>query len=189
MKRKIKKYSKPKRPFDKERIEEEAEIKKKFGLKNKKEIWKADSKVKSFREKAKKLIPASKEEQEALFNRLKKMGFEVNSIADVLSMDKKDLLERRLQSILVKKNLATTSKGARQLITHKKVLVDGRVVNIPSYLVPLDLEDKIVVKKKVKKVPEKKEVKEKPEEDKDKSQDTEKGDTEKDQTKNEGEEK
>ena len=41
MKRKHKTYSKPKRPFDKMRIEEEAGIMKEFGLKNKREIWKA----------------------------------------------------------------------------------------------------------------------------------------------------
>ena len=39
MKRKHKLYSRPKRPFDKQRIDEEAKIKEEFGLKNKKEIW------------------------------------------------------------------------------------------------------------------------------------------------------
>ena len=71
MKRKHKTYSRPKRPFDKERLEEEAKIKKEFGLKNKKEIWKAEAKIKSIREKAKKLISAEKEDQGALFKRLK----------------------------------------------------------------------------------------------------------------------
>ena len=56
MKRKHKKYSRPKRPFDKSRIDEEAQIIKDFGLKNKREIWKAEAKVKVMREKAKKLI-------------------------------------------------------------------------------------------------------------------------------------
>jgi len=151
MKRKHKTYSKPKRPFDKTRIEEEAVIKKDYGLKNKKEIWKADSKIKSIREKAKKLIGADEEEQKALFERLKKIGLNVNSISDVLSLDKKDYLDRKLQTILVKKKLATTPKSARQLITHKKVLVDGKVVNSPSYIVPVQLENKIVLKEKSKK--------------------------------------
>lgn len=150
MKRKHKTYSRPKRPFDKTRIEEEAIIKKDYGLKNKKEIWKADSKIKSIREKAKKLIGADEAEQKALFERLKKIGLDVNSISDVLSLDKKDYLDRRLQTILIKKKLATTPKSARQLITHKKVLVDGNVVNSPSFVVPVQLEDKIVLKKKLK---------------------------------------
>ncbi len=146
MKRKHKKYSRPKRPFDKSRIEEEAELKKTFGLKNKKEIWMANAKINSMREKAKKLIPASSEEQNAFFERLKKVGLNVSSIADVLSLDTKDYLNRRLQTILVNKKMATTSKSARQLITHKKVVVDGSVVNKPSYIVPIELENKIVLK-------------------------------------------
>ncbi|MFC1710696.1 30S ribosomal protein S4 [Nanoarchaeota archaeon] len=143
MKRKHKRYSKPKRPFDKIRIDEEAKIKKEFGLKNKKEIWKADSRIKSIREKAKKLISAEPEEQKALFVRLKKTGLEVNSIADVLALTKEDYMNRRLQTIVAKKRIATTLKGARQLINHKKVLVDGKVVNTPSYIVSIELENKI----------------------------------------------
>jgi len=151
MKKKHKTYSKPKRPFDKERIDEEAKIKKDFGLKNKKEIWKAEAKINSIREKAKKLIPADIKEQKALFNRLKKIGLEVNSIADILLLNKEDYLKRRLQTVVVNKKLATTPKTARQLITHKKVLVDKNVVNSPSYIVPVELENKITLKNKKKK--------------------------------------
>ena len=155
MKRKHKSYSRPKRPFDKVRLDEEKEIKKEFGLKNKREIWKTDARIKTIREKAKRLISAGKDQQELLFNKLKKIGLEVGSIADVLGLDKKDYLARRLQTILVKKKLTTTSKSARQLITHKKVLVNGKVIDSPSYIVPVELEDKISLKpKKVKKIEE-----------------------------------
>jgi len=147
MKRQHKTYSKPKRPFDKVRIDEEAEIKKEFGLKNKREIWKADARVKEIREKAKKLISASEEDKQAFFGRLNKIGLKVKSISDVLSLDKKDYMRRRLQTILVDKKFTTTSKSARQLITHKKVLIDGEINNSPSYIVPTDLENKITLKK------------------------------------------
>jgi small subunit ribosomal protein S4 len=147
MKRKHKKYSRPKRPFEKTRIEEEAKIKEDFGLKNKKEIWKAEEKIKVIREGAKKLISASEEEQKKLFERLKKIGLKVNSIADVLSLTKEDYLGRRLQTIVVRKKFASTPKGARQLITHKKILIDGKVVDSPSYIVPIKIEEKISVKK------------------------------------------
>jgi len=152
MKRKHKAYSKPKRPFDKVRIDEEVIIKKEFGLKNKREIWKAEAKIKSIREKAKKLISADEVEQKALFMRLQKIGLKVNSIADVLGLDKTDYLKRRLQTILVTKKFANTSRGARQLISHKKVLVNGKVVDSPSYVVPVELESKITLKTKKKKV-------------------------------------
>jgi small subunit ribosomal protein S4 len=146
MKRKHKLYSRPRRPFDKARIEEEAKIKEEFGLKNKKEIWKADARIKEIREKAKKLIPANQEDQKKLFTKLKKMGFDVNSIGDVLSLDKKDYLKRRLQTVLVNKKIARTPKAARQLITHRKVLINGKATDSPSYLVPIELENKITVK-------------------------------------------
>jgi len=151
MKRKHKNYSRPKRPFDKARIDEEVVIKKEFGLKNKKEIWKADAKIRSMRDKAKKLITASIEEQEALYTRLQKIGIKVESIADILGLDKTDYLNRRLQTIVTKKGIATTVKTARQMITHKRILVDSRVIDIPSYIVPVELENKITLKKIIKK--------------------------------------
>lgn len=150
--RKFKKtYSKPRRAFDKTRIEEEAAIKKEYGLKNKKEIWKAEAKIKSIREKAKKLISADEKEQEALFEGLRKIGLEVNTIADVLALETKNYLERRLQTLVMKKNISTTIKGARQLINHKKILVNKKIVNIPSYIVPKELEEKIELKPEKKK--------------------------------------
>ncbi len=152
MKRKRKTYSKPKRPFDKVRIDEEAKIKKDFGLKNKREIWKAEAKVNLIRKRAKNLILSGPQEQQAFFNKLNKIGIKVNSIADVLSLDKQHYLNRRLQTVLVTKKMATTSKSARQLITHKKVLINGRVLDSPSYIVPVDLENKISLKEsKIKK--------------------------------------
>lgn len=146
MKRKHKRYSRPKRPFDKARIEEEAKIKEEYGLKNKIEIWKADSQTRVIREKAKKLISSSPEQQKAFFEKLKKEGLKSNSISDILSLEKSDLLNRRLQTLVFKKRLAQSPKHARQMIVHKKILVDGRAVNSPSFLVPLELEEKISVR-------------------------------------------
>jgi len=145
MKRKHKTYEKPRRPFDKARIDEEAQIKKEFGLKNKKEIWKAESEINAIREKAKILISASEEEQKEFFQRLKKIGLSVESIHDVLSLDKKDYLNRRLQTVILKKGFANSARHARQLITHKKVLVNERKINRPSYIVPTELEEKIEI--------------------------------------------
>jgi small subunit ribosomal protein S4 len=148
MKRKHKQYSRPKRPFEKARILEEEEIKEAFGLKNKKEIWRSEARIKSIRRRAKSLISSSIEEQKKLFEKLKKIGFNVNSIGEVLSLGKEDYLKRRLQTVLVIKRLAKTPKDARQLIIHKKILIDGKVVNSPSYVVPVELESKISVKPK-----------------------------------------
>ena len=150
MKRKHKTYSRPKRPFDKPRIEAEAIIMEEFGLKNKREIWKAEARIKSIREKAKKLISSKPEEQQTLFNKLNKMGLKVNSISSVLSLDKQDYMRRRLQTIVIARKLASTPKQARQLIVHKKIFVDGKAVDSPSYIVPVELEKKITLKEKKK---------------------------------------
>ena len=127
-------------------------------MKNKKEIWKADAKVKSMREKAKKLISADAGAQKKLFDQLNKIGIKVESIADVLGLELQDYLNRRLQTVILNKGIANKIKHARQMITHKKVLVNGKVVSTPSYIVPVAFEDKITTKKpkvKVKKVEEK----------------------------------
>ncbi|MBD3252709.1 30S ribosomal protein S4 [Candidatus Pacearchaeota archaeon] len=138
-----KKYSRPRRPFDKTRIDEEAELKKKYGLKNKREIWKADGSIREIRSQAKKLITAPDEEKKAFIERLQKKGFGVASIADSLSLDKEDLMKRRLQTIVFKKGLANTPKQARQLIAHKHVSIGDQVVNKPSYVVKLEEENLI----------------------------------------------
>ena len=45
------------------------------------------------------------------------------------------LLERRLDNMVYRLGFATSRKEARQLVSHKHVLVNGKNVNIPSYLV------------------------------------------------------
>jgi len=140
MKRQKKKYSRPRRPFDKARIGEENILREKYGLKNKKEIWKADASIGRIRNLAKQLITASDEDKQAFVQRLQKKGFVVEKIADALALDKEDWLKRRLQTIVHFKKLAYTPKQARQLITHKNVSIGDQVVNIPSYQVSLEEE-------------------------------------------------
>ena len=45
------------------------------------------------------------------------------------------LLERRLDSVVFRMGLARTRKEARQIVGHKHVLVNGKCVSVPSYLV------------------------------------------------------
>lgn len=151
--RKQKKYSRPRKLYDKARIEEENVFIKKYGLKNKKEIWKAEARVEEIRRRAKKLITAGSEEQKKLVEKLRKMGLKVKSIADVLALNKEDWLKRRLQSLIVGK-IAKTPKQARQLITHKHIAIADKIINVPSYIVPVEEEDKINIVKINKKIEE-----------------------------------
>lgn len=151
MKRKTKLYSRPKKLYEKERIEEENVLVRKYALKNKHEIWKCLAKVRYFRHRAKELAKLPIDEQKILFDKLNKIGLKAASIADVLSLKAEDLLERRLPTIVFKKGLASTPKHARQMVVHGKIIVDKNVVNIPSYIVPVDEENKISIKLKQKK--------------------------------------
>ncbi|MBV9277117.1 MAG: 30S ribosomal protein S4 [Candidatus Eremiobacteraeota bacterium] len=45
------------------------------------------------------------------------------------------LLERRLDNVVYRLNLATSRAQARQLVTHRHFRVNGRIVNVPSYIV------------------------------------------------------
>ena len=158
IKRKRKLFSRPKKLFDRARMDEENVLIKRYGLKNKREIWKAKSAVSKLRRRAKSLIGKDVGEQQVFFDKLNKMGFGVHDISDVLALTEENLFERRLQTFLFRKKMAMTVKGARQLIVHKNVLVDGNVVNVPSFIVTLDLEGKVSVKERKVKVAKKEEV-------------------------------
>jgi small subunit ribosomal protein S4 len=142
-KRNRKVYSRPRKLYDKNRILEEDGIVKKYGLKSKREIWKADSAISKIRNIAKKLITKSEEERKVFLARLEKMGFNVGKISDVLSLNKEDWLKRRLQTLVFQKKLASTPKQSRQLIVHRHVKVGNEIVTIPSYIVPRDKESEI----------------------------------------------
>lgn len=147
IKRKHKVFNRPRQLFDRERIDQENEIVEKYGLKNKREIWRANTKISDIRRKAKHLINNKDDNAKVeFFNKLNNMGFVVNQVSDVLGLTANDLLERRLQTFVFKKGLANTPKQARQFITHKHVLVNGSIVNSPSMWVMKDMESKIELK-------------------------------------------
>lgn len=145
--RKHKKYSNPRKRYDSVRISAENKLVERFALKNKREIWKVEAKVRYFRNRAKKLVTASLEDQQRFFNKLSALGLKVTTISDVLALTKEDLLQRRLTSILVQRALARTPQEARQMIVHRRVRIGGGVVNAPGYIVPTREESHLVVKR------------------------------------------
>ena len=58
------------------------------------------------------------------------------------------LLESRLDNVVFRMGFARTRKEARQIVDHKHVLVNGKCVNIPSYLVKAG--DQIEIREKSK---------------------------------------
>lgn len=148
MKRQKKKYSKPRKPWDQVRIEGEASLIEKYGLKNKKEIWKMESKLRRFRRQARKLIgkrgEEAEEEKEEFMNRLRKLGLvEGEDVEEVLNTNLEEVMDRRLQTFIFKSGMVKTPKQARQAIVHEHILVGERKVTSPSYLVKKEEEDEI----------------------------------------------
>jgi len=133
-----KKYKPPKHPWEAERIGRENEIKKSFGLRNKQEIWRADSLIKKFRYSARSLvgipIEQRKGEEEQLLSKLQKLGLlkEGSTLDDALSLKTEDLLARRLQTLVWRKGIANTLAQARQLITHGHIAVKKRKMSSPG---------------------------------------------------------
>jgi len=144
--RKHKNYSRPKKPFELGRIKDENILLAKYGLKNKREIWKTTAKVNYFRHRAMDLSDSPQEEKNILFNKLKNIGLNVSSTADVLALTIEDLLNRRLQTIVFKKAHASSIKQARQFITHRKVLINNKVNNVPGYIVSIEEEKNLSIK-------------------------------------------
>ena len=145
-----KKYVRPSSPWEAERIKVENELLKKYGLKNKKELWRTQSVLRRFRQRARilqALIRAGDKqavkEKDELISRLGKMGLlplEGATLDDVLSLDVEAVLSRRLQTLAFVKGLSFTPRQARQFIIHGHVSVSGRTVKVPGYIVNRDEE-------------------------------------------------
>ncbi len=136
-----KKYNTPPHPWNADRIKEENRLSQKYGLKNKKEVWKAETQVKRYRRDARHLLGLATEqtikEREQLLSHLRKLGIltEESRLEDVLDLTVEDVLRRRLQTMVHNKGLATTAKGARQFVIHGHIALDGKKIDSPSYIV------------------------------------------------------
>lgn len=141
----------PSHPWEKDRIIEEGELLSTYGLKNKRELWKHTSLLKKFMRQAKKVIASGRnqEAQEArqLVQKLSLLGLLLpqGKVEDVLTISVKDILNRRLQTLVHKKQLARTVRQARQFIIHEHILVGEHKITQPSYLVSLSEESGISV--------------------------------------------
>lgn len=139
-------YETPNHPYQGERIAEESDLVSRYGLKNKEEFWRAQSKLRNFRREARRLLGETGEVSgEEFVSRLQRIGILSNeeSLDDVLSLDVTDVLERRLQTVVYRDGLANTVGQARQFVNHGHITVDGARVTAPSYTVPVDEETAI----------------------------------------------
>jgi small subunit ribosomal protein S4 len=143
------KFDKPSHPWQAVRIEEENKVVKDYGLKIKSEIWKMRTILKGFKDQVKLLSSRidnqSILEEKQLTERLISLGLinHGDALDTVLGLELKDIMGRRLQTILVKKGYARTMNQARQFITHGHVLVEKKKITFPSYLLTLKEESSV----------------------------------------------
>ena len=121
-----KKYTTPNHPWQGDRIKEEHEIVRKFGLKNKREIWKAQTRLREIRGQARTLVSRTRnpddtqaaKEAGQLLQRLYRQGYtgEGATLNEVLGLDLERILNRRLQSQVYLKGMARTmpQRGLQQ---------------------------------------------------------------------------
>ncbi|HKM41018.1 MAG TPA: 30S ribosomal protein S4 [Methanocorpusculum sp.] len=149
-----KQYSTPKRHFEKSRIESERTLAIAYGLRNKREIWRATEVLRKHRAGAREVlamnssigaVPKTIARRDELLNTLQRYGIiGPDAVMDnVLTLKVEDILERRLQTIVYRKGLARSPKQARQLITHGHIAINGRRVSIPSYMVTISEEAEV----------------------------------------------
>lgn len=144
-----KKFTGPSHPWEGERIEGERKLIITYGLKNKKEIWKLTSKIRTYKKQVKKLTALAthqaEREKEQLQKKLVAYGLleQHASLDAVLGLPVTSLMERRLQTVVYKKNLARSVKQARQFIVHGHILINGRKMTSPSHLVAVNEEPTI----------------------------------------------
>ena len=140
----VKKYDRPAHPWEGERIKRESNLVFKYGLKNKKELWRVQSFLRELRRQSRLLQaknrtgdPQAARETAALIAKCRRLGLikENADLNDVLLINIEDVLSRRFQTITFKKGLARSIGHARQLIVHGHVTLGSRQLTVPGYIV------------------------------------------------------
>jgi len=147
-----KKYETPSHPWKEDRINTENELIKKYGLKNKREIWKGETALRKYRSQARELLAKIgsgdlqiKKESNQLLAHLTRLNIlPLNStLDDVLALETEAILARRLQTITYLRGFANTPMHARQLISHGHIAITNRKITVPGYMVTKDEENEI----------------------------------------------
>ena len=142
-------WRKPKRPLNYELKMEELQTLGTFGLRTKRELWKAHTELSRVRQQARSLLALTQkvrdEKEPILLKSLARIGLVKNdaTLDDVLNLKPTDLLARRLQTIVSNKLGFKTPYQARQAVIHGHIMVGDRKIDIPSYTVTVAEEDSI----------------------------------------------
>ena len=145
----------PTHPWKQARIDEEHDLKERYGLKKvggMREIWREKSALRRHRNQAMKLIGRVDsteghyaKEKEQLLNSLTKKGLLQTGadVGDVLEINVEHMLSRRLQSVVYYKGLAPSMRAARNLIVHGHICIGDQRMTVPGYHVLKEEEDSL----------------------------------------------
>ena len=142
-------WKKPKRPLNYDLKMSELKTLGEFGLKTKRELWKAHTELSRLRNQARSILALGQDvrqnKEPILIRSLVKVGLvpENSTLDDVLNLQVVDMLSRRLQTIVMKNLGFKTPYQARQAVTHGHIMIGERIVDIPSYVVRVDEEKSI----------------------------------------------
>jgi len=148
-KKQRKSYETPRHPWRKDQLEVELHIMGEYGLRNKRELWRYKTMLSQVRGIARSLLGATEAERSRIereyLAKLSRIGVlsESASIDDVLDLEIRDLLERRLQTVVFRRGMAKSVFQARQLVSHGHIAVGARVVSVPGYIVRREEEPKL----------------------------------------------
>jgi small subunit ribosomal protein S4 len=136
------KFNPPRNPWRSDQLSQELYLLGTYGLRNKRELWRAQTFLSNIRKQARQLLAAPSivrgREEPKLLAHLSSLGLIQSSqstLDDILSLTVENVLERRLQTIVWRRRLARTPYQARQMVTHGHIALRERRVDIPSYLV------------------------------------------------------
>lgn len=143
-------FHRPRRIWTTDQLSAELYVVGSYGLRNKRELWKAQTEVARFRNQARALLSLPTEirheKETRLLSFLNRYGLVTNTatLDDVLNLKIEDLLERRLQTIIMRKTGTRSPHQARQIVVHGHVAIGNRIVNLPGYLVKSEEESQIM---------------------------------------------
>jgi small subunit ribosomal protein S4 len=150
--RKAKKsYTRPRSIWTSDQISSELYVVGSYGLRNKKELWKAQTEIARIRNQARALLAISTdvrhEKETKLLNYLSRLGIveDSSTLDDILNLKIEDILERRLQTLVMKRSNLKSPYQARQIVVHGHVSIGDRKINLPGYLVKKDEEAQILI--------------------------------------------